>query len=109
MSFGSRLKNLRTELGLTQKDLGDKIGVSDRVVGYYESDDRFPKDESILILISKVFNTSTDYLLGLTNTRNPIEEIETIAAHHDDENNFTEEELESIEEFKAFVKSKRKK
>ncbi|UUZ80680.1 helix-turn-helix transcriptional regulator [Paenibacillus sp. P26] len=35
------------------------------------------------------------------------EDIETIAAHHDGED-WTEEELEDIERFKEFVKSRRK-
>ena len=48
MAFGDRLKSLRLEKGLSQRELGDLIGISDRVVGYYEANDRFPKDELIL-------------------------------------------------------------
>ena len=67
MLFGDKLKNLRINKGLTQKQLGDIIGVSGRVVGYYESNDRFPKDENILIKISNYFDVTLDYLLGLEN------------------------------------------
>lgn len=66
MSFGERIKKLRLEKGLTQEKLGKLIEISDRVIGYYETDDRFPKDEDILKRIADVFNVSTDYLLGRT-------------------------------------------
>lgn len=66
MLFGDTLKKLRTEKGLTQKDLGKIINVSDRVIGYYEANDRFPKDEKTLTKIAIFFGVTTDYLLGLT-------------------------------------------
>ena len=36
--FGKRLASLRKELGLTQTELGEKVGVSCRVIAYYEGD-----------------------------------------------------------------------
>jgi repressor LexA len=69
MSFGSRLKELRIERGMTQKELGDKLNISDRVIGYYESEDRFPKDEKTLKELSDIFDVSIDYLLGNTPTQ----------------------------------------
>lgn len=64
MLFGDRLRKLREEAGLTQAELGQIIGASDRVVGYYESNDRFPKKPETLQRLSEVFNVSVDYLLG---------------------------------------------
>ncbi|GMQ58955.1 hypothetical protein AN1V17_33520 [Vallitalea sediminicola] len=64
MLFGDRLKKLRIDKEITQKELGEIIGISDRVIGYYESNNRFPKDEDTLKRISKYFNVSIDYLLG---------------------------------------------
>ena len=63
MTFGERLRTLRTEAGLSQEELGQAIGVSARVVGYYETDDRFPKNQQILVGIAKTFQISLDYLL----------------------------------------------
>ncbi len=63
MTFGERLRTLRTEAGLSQEELGNAIGVSARVVGYYETDDRFPKNQEILVAIAKTFQVSLDYLL----------------------------------------------
>lgn len=64
MLFGDRLKKLREDKGLIQAELGKLIGVSDRVIGYYESNNRFPKKPETLQKISEVFNVSVDYLLG---------------------------------------------
>lgn len=64
MLFGDRLKQLREDKGLIQAELGKLIGVSDRVIGYYEANDRFPKKPETLQRISEVFQVSVDYLLG---------------------------------------------
>lgn len=64
MLFGDRLRVLREEAGYTQADLGKLIGASDRVVGYYESNDRFPKKPVILQKLSEVFKVSVDFLVG---------------------------------------------
>lgn len=66
MSFGSKIRALREELSLTQKELGDKLNISARVIGYYESGDRFPKDEGKLNEFADFFNVSVDYLIGRT-------------------------------------------
>jgi len=41
MAFGDRLKLLREEKGVTQKDIGKLLNISDRVIGYYEQNNRF--------------------------------------------------------------------
>ena len=63
MTFGERVKTLRQEAGWTQEELGEKIHVSARVIGYYEADDRFPKNQTILLDLAKAFQVSLDYLL----------------------------------------------
>lgn len=70
MSFGDRLRMLREDKDVTQKELGNAVGVSDRVIGYYESNDRFPKDESTLKKLADYFNVPADYLLGRVDTTN---------------------------------------
>lgn len=64
MAFGDCLKKLRKERGITQQELGEIIHVSERVIGYYEANDRFPRDEKILIAIADYFNVSIDYMVG---------------------------------------------
>lgn len=64
VDFGERLKKLRTEYGLTQQQLADKLCVTKSVVSYYELQERYPSPE-ILIKLASIFRVSSDYLLGL--------------------------------------------
>ena len=62
-TFGAKLKNCRKDMSLSQKELGQKIGVSESTISLYESNKRFP-DAETLQKISSLFNVSLDYLLG---------------------------------------------
>lgn len=64
VNFGNRIKSLRTEKRLTQKQLANQIGVAVSAVSSYESGSRYPSYE-VLINLAKTFHVSTDYLLGL--------------------------------------------
>ena len=63
IQFGENLRKLRTERGLTQKELGDRVGLSKAVVSKYENSLGYPSLD-MLIKISAFFGVSTDYLLG---------------------------------------------
>lgn len=65
MDFGSKLKELRTQAGMTQQQLAVRLGVTKSVVSFYELKERAPSPE-VLIKCAGVFHVSTDYLLGLT-------------------------------------------
>ena len=67
VDFGNRLKKLRLNAGLTQKQLADKMGVTASVVSYYELSERNPSPE-VLIKLASIFHISTDYLLGIEKT-----------------------------------------
>ena len=62
-TFGAKLKNCRKDMSLSQKELGQKIGVAESTISLYESNKRFP-DAETLQKISSLFNVSLDYLLG---------------------------------------------
>ncbi len=64
MLFGDRVKQLRQNANMTQAELGKLIGVSDRVLGYYESNERFPRKQDVIAKLSEIFNVSVDYLIG---------------------------------------------
>ena len=49
MTFGERLRELREERDLTQKTFAGLLGVSPRMVSFYESGAHFPQDERILL------------------------------------------------------------
>lgn len=62
--FGENLKKLRVSHSLTQKELGDKVGLSKAVVSKYENGLGYPTFE-VLIRLASYFNVTTDYLLGV--------------------------------------------
>lgn len=74
MFFGDRLKVLREEKKLTQAEIGKAVGISGRVIGYYESNDRLPKDEFTLVKLADFFGVSLDWLLGRTEVRSLVNE-----------------------------------
>ncbi len=61
--FGDSLKELRKQNKLTQKELGEKFGVKENTISYWENNLAQPSYE-ILKDISDFFNVSTDFLLG---------------------------------------------
>lgn len=98
--FNENLKKARKQKGLTQKDVAESIGVAKSTYSLYESGGREPNVQTIK-KISDTLNVSADELLGLE------ADATTIAAHFDG-NEYTEDELNRIKEFAAFVKSSRK-
>lgn len=68
VNMGEKLRSLRIENKLTQKQVADRIGLAISAVSSYESGSRYPSYEA-LIKLSKMFHVSTDYLLGLTSKR----------------------------------------
>ena len=85
--FGERLKQLRLKRNLTQDDFGliFEPPLAQSTIGTYERGVRQPSLEN-LVAISKYFNVSTDYLLGIT------DEITTI-------NTFKEENPKELRDF----------
>lgn len=69
MPIGERIKTLRKEAKLDQDELGAKIDVSGAAVGGYERGIRKPSIDTLRKLC-RVFNVSSDYLLGMSNDPN---------------------------------------
>lgn len=63
IGFGERIKERRWQMGFTQKDLADKLGITGSAISSYENNTRLPSFE-ILIKMSRVFHMTTDELLG---------------------------------------------
>ena len=65
-----RLKDLREDNDLTQEDIAKYLNIPTRTYSSYENEERgLPID--ILIKLAKFYNTSTDYILRLTNISKP--------------------------------------
>lgn len=67
--FGENLKNLRKRRGMTQNELGAKVGLSKAVVSKYENGMGYPSFD-VLVRIAQFFDVTTDYLLGVTKGKN---------------------------------------
>ena len=64
--LGKRLKELREEKGLTQKEVAKKLNLHSVTYLHYEKDQREPPLK-VLMEMAIFFDVSTDYLLGLSN------------------------------------------
>lgn len=64
MESHERIKLLRVQKNMTQKELGEKIGVSAVSIRHWESGTKNPS-MSAIIALAKIFNQSSDYLLGI--------------------------------------------
>ena len=61
----TRIKGLREDSDIKQKELADYLGISQRTYSHYENGTRkLPLD--ILIALAEYYGFSTDYLLGRT-------------------------------------------
>ncbi|MGD6894323.1 helix-turn-helix domain-containing protein [Bacillus infantis] len=109
LKIGEKIKELRMKRDLSQADLAEEINklfdtsLNKGMISKWENGFADPRLDTARHL-ALFFNVSLDYLLDLEEKEEP----QTIAAHHDGEE-WTEEELDEIERFKAFVKSKRNK
>lgn len=65
-----RIRNLREDMDLSQTKMAEHLGCSQRVYSNYERGEvRIPPD--ILIELSRIYGTSVDYLLDLTDEKKP--------------------------------------
>lgn len=65
-----KLKDLREDHDLTQKQVGEMLNISQRGYSHYEKGE-YDLTGEILIKLASIYNTSTDYILGLTTETKP--------------------------------------
>ncbi|QGM92132.1 helix-turn-helix domain-containing protein [Enterococcus faecalis] len=63
--FGEKLKAIRKSKRLTQLDLSKRLNVSKGTISAYEQGLSYPSIET-LVEICKILDTSSDYLLGIS-------------------------------------------
>ncbi len=63
--YYSRLKDLREDNDLVQKQIADILGIDQRVYSNYETGKR-EIPTRLVVMLAKYYKTSTDYILGLT-------------------------------------------
>lgn len=63
--LGKRVYDLRTAFGWSQVQLAEKLNISKQTVSNWENENILPSIE-MLVRLAKLFHTSTDYILGLS-------------------------------------------
>lgn len=63
--LAKRIKELRKENKMSQKELADKCLVKQSCVSKWERGETLP-DLEVLVLLAKTFSVSADYLLGIS-------------------------------------------
>lgn len=66
--FSKRLKELRKEKQVHQKDIAEYLGITPNAYGLYERGERKPNPDTLLML-ADYFDVSVDYLLGRSDIR----------------------------------------
>ena len=70
MNYAERMRNLRQDNDLSQKKIADMLEVAQTTYSQYELEKR-PMPIDYLIALCKFYNVSADYMLGLSDKRNP--------------------------------------
>ena len=108
--IGARIKQLRTELNLTQEQLANKLksvkGKSS--IANYENGSNLPSDE-VKLQMCNIFNCSLDYLLCKSNIRNPekLKNIPHANAGGVDTTGLDEEDLKELQAQADYMKWKK--
>ena len=65
-----RIKDLREDMDLTQKELAEYLHIKQNTYSQYENGQR-QIPINCLIALARLYNTSVDYILRLTDVREP--------------------------------------
>jgi transcriptional regulator with XRE-family HTH domain len=63
-SFGQRMARLRNAAGYSQREFAEELGISQRMVAYYEAQSQYPPAH-LLPIVAKALGVSADQILGL--------------------------------------------
>ena len=101
MGIGNKLDLLLKERGLTVTELARRIDVAPTTIYSIIQRNNKKVDIDVLIKASNILGVNVEYFSDIS------DEPTTLAAHFDGDE-YTEEELDKIKEFAAFVKASRK-
>ncbi|WP_278278369.1 helix-turn-helix domain-containing protein [Alkalibacter saccharofermentans] len=121
MCIGEKIRCLREEKNMTQKQLAEILGISQQAVGKWEKGINEPDFETIVKLCD-IFGVASDYILGRIETASPTPkeqivellkrpEFKDAAIAFQDYHDWTEDEIQSIADFiegKRLLKEKKK-
>jgi transcriptional regulator with XRE-family HTH domain len=64
MTTGERIKKARLELGMTQEELGEKVGVQKAAINKYETGIVVNLKRGVIVKLADVLNVTPEYLMG---------------------------------------------
>ncbi|WOC33428.1 MULTISPECIES: helix-turn-helix domain-containing protein [Caproicibacterium] len=107
----NRVRELRQEKGISQKELANMLQVQNSAISKYETGRVALSDQTIRKLTA-IFDVSSDYLLGISNKRNESAlKGQTLSPAQQELLNvvkdFSSEEIKKIQDFAKFVKTQR--
>ena len=71
MDIGSQLRSLLEQEGITQRELAEALNISTTTLNGYVQNRREP-DGKTMVRLASYFNTTTDYIYGITSIREPV-------------------------------------
>lgn len=119
--MNERIKERRLASGLTLLQVADKLGIKEATMQRYESGEIKNIKYDTIENLAEIFKCSPEYLMGWSDqlirlkkysdrlnslkndSKNKSTNIDTVAAHKEDAENWTEDELKKIEEYKQLL------
>ncbi len=110
------LRARRKEMGLTMKQLGSIVGVSEAAISQYETGKR-QADFEVLLKLGDALHCPVDYLLRgdsdekapTPGTERPISDEDIMFALWGDTSEVDKDDLEDVKRYAAFVRERKKK
>lgn len=103
----NRIKQLRMEKNLTQENIAKVLNVEVAAISKYETE-RVPLKDEYIKKLANFFNVTSDYLLCLSDVREPNTTIRTVhQSNIINTNGFSKEEIEEIKNQIEFIKWKK--
>jgi len=105
----NRIKQLRTELNLTQESIAKILNVETAAISKYETE-RVPLKDEYIKKLANFFNVTSDYLLCISDVRN-INQLPSNTSKYNiiDTDDFSKEEIEELKKQVEFIKWKKRK
>ena len=94
--IGCRINTALALKNMKQKELAQKLGVTDNTISYFCNGERVPNTLQ-LIEISKILDVSADYLLGLSSESTTDKELSAVCEY----TGLSEKSVLALQEFKA--------
>ncbi|UAK17597.1 helix-turn-helix domain-containing protein [Sporolactobacillus terrae] len=105
-ALGDRLKELRESKRLSQKEAASRFGITNFQLSRYETGKANP-DPDLIAKFAEYYEVTSDYLLGLSDIKNPEKRSES--RFFFDLDDATEEDLEDLEQVYKMLQRRKQK